>query len=71
MKTEIMKRLGRMVKSMERVENLSDAELADKLGSLGGDIDSDQCSIIGEVLHRWRHPWKYRFERLKRLCRLK
>lgn len=70
MKAEIMNRLVRMCESMESIEKLSDSELADKLGSLGGDIDSEQSSIIGEVLHRWRHPWKFRLERIKKLCRL-
>ncbi len=67
-KTEVLQRLNRMCDNMNAVEGLSDNELAEKLGMLGGDIDSEQCSVIGEVLRRWRHPWKHRLDKIKKLC---
>lgn len=67
-KIKALDRLNRMCETMKSVEQLSDYELAEKLGLLGGDIDSEQCSIVEEVLRRWRNPWKCRWERIKRLC---
>lgn len=68
-KAEFINRMKTMCATMSAAETMSDYDLTDALGSLGGNIDSMSASIVGEVLHRWQHPIRSRWEHL--VARLK
>lgn len=63
----------KMNDTMTVCENMKDDDLAEALGRIVSHdrIDTMNNSIVGEVLHRWRHPLKYRFERIKKLWKRK
>ena len=67
-KQAAVKRLFEMFRHQHAAERMSDAQLIDEIAKIDPGIDTLGGAVITEIIHRWQHPIRWRWERMKTKC---